>query len=159
MCTTRRPLALLATIGLLGLGAVPSGCARAVDPMLFYGTYPVSVTAFGKSDPTIVVVSDGREGDILFNFTHGFTTEYGAPNATGVRVALDDAELVVESQPIHVEHSSGTIDGTMTGRGTTSGQDIDLTLSVVPTNVIILGPDGQPLPPGTTVDYVVKGQK
>lgn len=151
-----RLLALLACVTGAGFS---SGCANAVDATLLYGTYNVSVSAFGKSDDTIVSISEGSDSVLLFHFTHGFTTDYDAKNATGLRVGLDGSTLIVDMQPVHVEHSSGTIDGTVTGTGSTGGASVDLVLKVLPTNVAIVGPDGTPLPAGSTVDYTVKGSK
>jgi len=149
---------LLAFLSLVTGSAALGGCANAIDLTAFYGTFSVSVSAFGKSDDTIVVASEGLDA-VLFNFTHGFSTDFDAPNATGLRVQLDDTTLNVEKQPIHVDHSSGELDGTVTGTGTATGSTVDIVLKVVPSNVTIIGTDGNPLPAGTTVDYAVKGSK
>jgi hypothetical protein len=60
-----------------------------------------------------------------------------------------------------VDHSTGTIEGTVTGSGTLSSSGaVDLTLHVAPTNFAIQGPDGgAPPPQGTTLDFQVQGAK
>jgi hypothetical protein len=146
----------LAAFAVLTFGA---GCARTVDPELVYGSYSVMVSAFGKTDPTVVVAGKGADGVILLNFTHGFTTDYGAINGTGLRVDLDGDRLELAQQPVHVDHSSGEIDGTLTGIGTTGGASLSLTLKVLPSNIILQDANGQPLPAGSTIDYEVAGPK
>jgi hypothetical protein len=116
------------------------------------------VSAFGKSDPAFVVASEGKDA-ILFNFTYGFTTDYGAVNATGIRSHIDGDKLVIDSQPIHVDHSTGLIDGMLTGVGTTGSTNLSLTFHVLPSNVILKDQNGQPLPAGTTVDYEIDGPR
>jgi hypothetical protein len=150
---TKHP-AGLAIVCLLGA----AGCASAVDEKLLLGTYSVMVSAFGKSDPAFVIASQGNDA-ILFNFTYGFYTDYGAVNATGIRSHIDGDKLVVDSQPIHVDHSTGQIDGTLTGVGSTGGTSLSLTFHVQPSNVILKDANGQPLPAGSTVDYEIDGPR
>ena len=142
---------------LLGLVVVAAGCAQAVDPKVVYGTYGVTVSAFGKSDPTIVVASQGSEGDILFDFTDGFTTDYDAVNATGLRGHVAGSHIKFDMQPVHVDHSTGQIDGTVTGIGQVNVTLLTLTLSVLPTNVTVI--NGMPYVAGTTIDYTIDGPK
>ena len=142
---------------LLLLSFAAGGCASAVDPKLVYGTYTVMVSAFGKSDPTIVVASEGSDGTILLNFTYGITTDYNAVNASGLRSHVDGSELKLDSQPLHVDHSTGAIDGTVIGVGTAGGAKLALTLKVTPSNVTTI--NGMPYVAGTTIDYEVDGPK
>ncbi len=147
---------LVALAGMIGLGA-STGCASAQDAKIVYGTYDVLVSAFGKSDPCIVVATEGADDDIILNFTYGFTTDYNAVNATGIRSHLDGRELQIDSQPLHVDHSTGAIDGTVEGIGTAGGEKLALTLKVLPTNVTTV--NGMPYVAGTTIDYEVNGPK
>lgn len=141
---------LLATLG---------GCANAVDEKLLLGTYSVMVSAFGKTDPAFVVVSPGSDDAILFNFTYGFYTDYGAMNATGLRAHIDGDKVVWDDQPVHVDHSTGQIDGTLTGVATTGATSLQATFHVLPSNVILKDANGQPLPAGSTVDYEIDGPR
>ncbi len=134
------------------------GCANVVDPKLIYGTYDVMVSAFGKTDTTIAVASEG-DNTLLLAFTAGFSTPYGAENATGLRVGLDGSGLSLDAQPVHVEHSTGILDGTLTGVGRTGGATLSLTLKVLPSNAVVKDANGDPLPAGATVDYEVQGAR
>ncbi len=147
-------LALLA-LALLGAGA---GCANAIDEKVLLGTYSVTVTAFTKSDPAFVVASQGHDA-ILFNFTYGFYTDYGAVNETGIRAHIDGDKLIIDQQPVHVDHSTGQIDGMLSGVGTTGSTSLALTFHVLPSNLILKDQNGQPLPAGTTVDYEIAGPR
>jgi hypothetical protein len=147
MCTTRR---LAVAFSLLG-SLVLVGCANAVDEQLLLGTYQVTVSANNKTDPAFVVASAG-DGAVLFNFTYGFYTDYGAPNATGIRGDIDGDQIDFKSQPIHVDHSTGQIDGTLTGVGKQDGMNLGLTFHVTPTNVA--APAGSP-----TYDYEIDGPR
>lgn len=158
---TMRTSPRLVRLAILGLGSIVfgSGCASAVDPKLVFGTYGVQVSAFGKTDEAVVIASQGVDDVILLNFTYGFTTDYDAPNRTGLRATLEDGKLTLAQQPVHVDHSTGEIDGMMTGVGTTGGASVSLTLKVVPSNVILKDESGAPLPAGSTIDYEVEGPK
>ncbi|MEO6950635.1 MAG: hypothetical protein ABI321_02400 [Polyangia bacterium] len=134
------------------------GCASGTNPKLLYGTYDVQVTAFGKTDPDIVTVSEGN-GALILDFNYGFYTDSGAVNASGIRAKLSDRDLKIASQPIHVEHSTGSIDGTVTGQGTADGASLTLTLNVLPVNFAVPDPSGGVEPAGSTVDYTLTGTK
>ena len=157
MCSTSVSKIFFSSLALLA--ATAGGCANAVDPKLVYGSYGVTVSAFGKTDPTVVIASEGADGAIILNFTYGFTTDHGAVNASGLRAELDGSTLKLKEQPVHVDHSTGEIDGMLTGVGTTGGASVSLTLKVLPSNVILKDENNQPLPAGTTVDYEVDGPK
>ena len=148
MCTTRRLALVLCALAPIALSA---GCASAVDESLLVGTYQVTVSANDKSDPAFVTVSAG-DNAVLFNFTYGFYTDYGAPNATGIRGDIDGEQIDFKAQPVHVDHSTGQIDGTLTGVGKQSGMTLGLTFHVTPTNVA--PPAGSP-----TYDYEIDGPR
>ena len=147
---------LLVLIAALGSGL--AGCAKSENPELLYGSYDVHVTAFGKTDPDIVTLSEGH-GALLLDFNYGFYTDAGATNATGIRAKLSDHDLKIVEQPIHVEHSTGAIDGTVTGKGTATGAELTITLNVLPVNFAVPDPSGGVLPAGSTVDYTLTGTK
>ncbi len=142
----RFALSFVAAIGFLSA----SGCASSIDPKLVYGTYGVTVAAFGKTDPDIVVASQGGDVDLILNFNYGIITDYNAVNATGLRVVFDGDDIRLDKQPIRVTHSSGEIVGTVIGKGTVDGSKVSMTLSVTPTS-------GTTAPAGGTIDYVVTG--
>jgi hypothetical protein len=144
----------LAVFSCLGL-CTSSGCASDdANAKAFYGTYDAMVSAFGKTDPTVLTVSEGVSGALILDFTQGFTTDVGAVNASGLRATLDGGNLKLAAQPVHVDHSTGEIDGTVTGIGTLNGTNLSLTLDVTP-NSPVPDDDG-----GTAViDYEVMGSK
>jgi hypothetical protein len=144
-------MAVFSCFGLLTAGgcANDDGSAKA-----FYGTYSAMVSAFGKTDPTVLTVMQGDDDALILDFTNGFTTDASAANASGLRATLDGGNLKVASQPVHVDHSTGEIDGTVTGVGTLSGTSLSLTLDVTPSNPV---PDDDG---GTAViDYEVMASK
>jgi hypothetical protein len=147
MCTTRRIALALCALPFIILG----GCANAVDESLLLGTYQVTVTANNKTDPAFVVVTAGDDA-VLFNFTYGFYTDYNAVNATGIRGTIDGDKVDFQNQPIHVDHSTGQIDGTLTGIGTQSGTSLGLTFHVAPMNV-------SPPAGSATYDYEIDGPR
>jgi hypothetical protein len=153
----RITLRRLASLGLVVMAL--NGCANAVSISAISGAYAVMVSAFGKTDPDVCVVGPGSDGAVLFDFTYGFTTDYGAPNATGLRAHVDGQKLVLDMQPVHVDHSTGQIDGMLTGVGSTGDTNLALTLKVLPSNIILRDENGQPLPPGSTIDYEVNGPR
>ena len=139
-------------------GVCAGGCASGTNPKVLYGSYDVQVTAFGKTDPDIVTISEGDHALIL-DFNYGFYTDSGAANASGVRAKLSGHDLKIASQPIHVEHSTGSIDGTVTGQGSADGASLTLTLNVLPINFAVPDGSGGVLPAGSTVDYTLTGGK
>ena len=136
-----------------------TGCHSSIDPKLVYGTYAVSVSAFGKTDTDTVIATQGMDGSMILDFTYGIETDYNAANSTGLRVTFSGDNIELASQPIRITHSSGYVIGTVTGQGPVDGTKLGLTLDVVPSNLSLLGSDGKPLPPGSTVEYVVAGTR
>jgi hypothetical protein len=149
-----RMFLLLVAMSALGCGG--DGADKAL-----YASYSVTVSGMGKSDPDVMTVGPGASGKLLLTFTFGINTDAMGPNSTGLKASLDGSSLKLDSQPIRVDHSTGTIEGTVTGSGnlSTSGS-VDLALHVAPTNFAIQGPDGgEPPPQGTTLDFQVQGSK
>src|SRR4051812_35003940 len=118
---SRRARSLFAVAGLriaapamaVALGLVVSGCGEDVAPPMpaaVLGTYDVDVEAMGKTDHTIMTISQGSNQNVLLNFTMGIST---------VRCQMIGATmLVLPRQTLHVAHASGVADGQATGGGT-----------------------------------------
>jgi hypothetical protein len=112
---------LLVVLG-LGLG----GCGRdesKVSPEDFDGTYEVMIEANGRSDRTRMFALPGSDGALLLNFTFGISE---------LRCQLaEQGRLTLATQPVRVQHSTGTMDGVASGEGTISAEGaVDLTLQV-----------------------------
>jgi hypothetical protein len=147
----RITLVFAAALGLVG-------CSSNSESKALYGTtFDLNVSAFGKTDPTTAVVDQGDKSDLVFQFTYGFFTEPGDVNDTGLQVELKGTTLTVNTQPIHVDHSTGPIDGTVTGSGTLNGTSLNLTLNVLPSDFTIFDANHNPVAAGTTVDYTITG--
>jgi hypothetical protein len=127
-----------------GLGA--TGCAG-VDPIKVIGTYEVTVTRDGRTDSVLMDVEPGWQSDLVLNFTDGFSTPATGSNSTGLRANLDGG-LNVIAQPCHVTHSSGVLDGSISGKGRLDGT-LSITLNFSPTN----------LPGTTSLQYELEGSK
>jgi hypothetical protein len=153
-----KPMFLIALV----IGAVSiAGCAGA-DPgtiKAVSGNYMVTISAMGRTDPDVLNIAQGTDGKLLFTFTAGITTDAMGPNADGLRVAFDGATLKLDAQPVHVDHSTGTIDGTVTGVGTLNRSGmVGLTLHLLPTNLALPADAGTP-DGGASLDYEVTGTK
>jgi hypothetical protein len=129
------------------------------------GTYGVMISAMGKSDPDIMSIAVGAGNTILFTFTAGITTDLMGPNPDGLRATLDGMKVAIPSQPAHVDHSTGQLDGMMSGDGTIApdGSMVSLTLHFQPTNFVVRDADGGVVDTGDggapTLDYTVDGAK
>ena len=63
-------------------------------------------------------VSLGTDDKLLLTFVAGVTTDVGAVNANGLRVDLKRlVEVSLVPQPVHIDHSTGLVSGTVTGDG------------------------------------------
>jgi hypothetical protein len=125
-----------------------SGCGSNDAGKALEGTYSVMISAMGKSDPDIMTVSPGTDQKLLFTFVAGITTDVGAVNANGLRADLSGSKVSMVSQPVHIDHSTGSVTGTVTGEGTLNGDGTaDVTLHFTPEG-------------GTVVqDYTISGMK
>ena len=117
--------AVLASL-LAFLAAAASGCGDDSPPPMpaaVLGTYDVDVTANGKTDHTIMTVSQGSNLNVLLNFTMGIST---------VRCQMiGSTQLTLPRQTLHVAHASGVADGQATGGGTISAAGaVDLTINL-----------------------------
>jgi hypothetical protein len=117
--------------------------------MELLGSYDVMISAMGKSDPDVMTVSPASDGKLLFTFVAGITTDPGAPNANGLRGDLkDSSKVTLAAQQAHIDHSTGALEGTVTGEGVLMGNgSCDVTLHFAPT----IG--------GGTQDYQISGSK
>jgi hypothetical protein len=101
------------------------------------GSYMVMITNTDvmRTDSDVMTVSAGSDGDILLTFVAGITTDISGPNPDGLRGLLKATDVTVAAQPAHVDHSTGNLDGSISGTGTfTSGtmSTCDLKMSFVP---------------------------
>ncbi len=107
-----------------------SGCNSSAAGKELLGTYGVMISSMGKSDPDVMTVSPGTNDKLLLTFVAGVTTDVGAVDANGLRADLKSSSTVsLVSQPVHIDHSTGSVSGTVTGEGTLSGDgSCDVTL-------------------------------
>ena len=90
--------------------------------MELLGSYSVMISSMGKSDPDVMTVSPGTDGKLLLTFAAGVTTDIGAANANGLRADFNDSSKVsLASQPVHIDHSTGSLSGMVTGDGSLNG--------------------------------------
>ena len=108
------------------------------------------ITSMGKTDPDLMTVSPSVGGNLLLTFAAGVTTDVGAVNANGLRADLmDSSKLTLASQPVHIDHSTGSVSGTVTGDGVlNSDGSCDVTLHFTSDAGV-----------GTPQDYEITGSK
>jgi len=121
------------------LGLVAAGCGNdsSGEAKMLVGSYNVMIASNGKSDPDVMTISQGTGGDILLTFVAGITTDAMGPNPGGLRCGLDGQNVDIKAQPCHIDHSTGNLDGTVSGMGTimTDGSALDFMLNFMPTNL------------------------
>ena len=107
------------------------------------------ISSMGKSDPDVMTVSPGTDGKLLLTFVAGVTTDVGAVDANGLRADLKDSSKVsLSSQPVHIDHSTGSVSGKVTGDGALNGDgSCDVTLHFSADSA------------GGLQDYVISGMK
>jgi hypothetical protein len=107
----------------LALGLLVGGCRKPVGPEDFAGTYEVMIEANGQSDRTRMFASPGSSGTVLLDFTFCISQ---------LRCRITSPEgLALDSQSARVQHSTGTMDGMVSGEGTINAEGaVDLTLQV-----------------------------
>jgi hypothetical protein len=107
-----------------------SGCGSSAAGKELLGTYSVMISSMGKSDPDVMTVSPGTDDKLLLTFVAGVTTDVGAIDANGLRADLKSSSQVsLGSQPVHIDHSTGSVSGTVTGEGMINGDGTcDVTL-------------------------------
>ena len=99
-----------------------SGCGSNAAGSAVIGSYSVMISSMGKSDPDVMTVSPGTDDKLLFTFAAGVTTDVGAVNANGLRANFKDSSKVsLDSQPVHIDHSTGSVSGTVIGEGVLNG--------------------------------------
>jgi hypothetical protein len=107
-----------------------SGCNSSAAGKELLGTYSVMISSMGKSDPDVMTVSPGVDDKLLLTFVAGVTTDVAAINANGLRADLKSSSQVsLSAQPVHIDHSTGSVSGSVTGDGTLNGDGTcDVTL-------------------------------
>jgi hypothetical protein len=126
-----------------------SGCGSNASGTELLGTYSVMISSLGKSDPDVMTVSPGMKDTLLFTFAAGITTDVGAVNPNGLRAGLkDSSKITLDVQPAHIDHSTGSLSGMVTGTGTLNGDGTcDVTLHFVSDDM------------ATMQDYEIAGAK
>jgi hypothetical protein len=126
-----------------------SGCGSSAAGKELLGSYSVMISSMGKSDPDVMTVSPGTDEKLLFTFAAGITTDVGAVNANGLRGDLKSSSMItLDAQPAHIDHSTGSLSGMVTGTGTLGGDGTcDIMLHFVSDDMV------------TMQDYEVSGSK
>ncbi len=130
------------------------------------GNYMVTITLNGVSDPDTMTVSQGMDSTLLLTFTAGITTDPNGPNPNGIRVIpTSSTDFKVLPQAAHIDHSTGILDGTISGMGTlTPDGTVTITFNYSPTNGAVTDADGGVIavPDGGTTQvltYMVSGSR
>lgn len=134
---------------IIGFCAIASsGCGSSAAGTELLGSYSVMISSMGKSDPDLMTVTPGMDDKLLLTFAAGITTDAGAVNANGLRADFkDSSKLALAMQPVHIDHSTGSQSGTVTGEGTLQGDGTaTLTLHFATAS-------------GGTQDYDIRGTK
>ena len=102
-----------------------SGCGSNAAGKALLGSYSVMITSMGKTDPDVMTVSPAVDGNLLLSFA----ADVGG-DAGGLRANLSDSSRVsLDSQPVHIDHSTGSVTGTGTGDVARNGDgSCDVTL-------------------------------
>jgi hypothetical protein len=112
------------------------GCSSATTSAKgVVGSYMVMITNtdVNRTDSDVMTVSAGSGGDLLLTFVAGITTDIGGPNTDGLRADLKSStEVSLASQPAHVDHSTGNLDGSISGTGTFKPDGCDLKMMFLP---------------------------
>ncbi len=124
------------------------GCGSSSAGKALLGSYSVMISSMGKSDPDLMTVSPGVGGTLLLTFAAGVTTDVGAVDANGLRATLDSSKVTLAAQPVHIDHSTGSVSGSVTGEGVLNGDGTcDVTLHFTSDTG------------GSTQDYEISGMK
>ncbi len=99
------------------LAVAASGCGSGAGAQGLTGNYNVMISSLGKADPDVMTVAPGMDGTLLLTFSAGVLTDTNGPNPDGLVGKLHEGLLTVESQPAHIDHSTGYQDGSVTGSG------------------------------------------
>jgi hypothetical protein len=114
-----------------------SGCGSSPSSKGLIGSYMVMISDATHTTPDsdLLTVTQGSGGDLLLIFEPGITTDPKGPNANGLRAQQTSAtKLTLAAQPAYVDHSTGLLEGTISGDGTIgSDGSCDFALHFVPT--------------------------
>jgi hypothetical protein len=140
---------LLCACTIIYCAVASSGCGSNAAGKELLGSYSVMISSMGKSDPDVMTVSQGTSDKLLFTFAAGITTDIGAVNANGLRADLKNSSMIsLDAQPAHIDHSTGSLSGMVTGMGTLNGDGTcDVTLHFVADDTV------------TMQDYEIAGAK
>jgi hypothetical protein len=113
------------------------GCGGKPGTNALVGSYSVTVAMVspaGPTDPDVMTVTQGRNGTLLLTFEAGISTDPSDTNYNGLVASGDPGSLNLASQPVHIDHPSGRLDGTLTGSGKiNSDGSCDVKLHFTPT--------------------------
>jgi hypothetical protein len=140
---------LLCACTIIYCAIASSGCGSSAAGKALLGSYSVMISSMDKSDPDVMTVSPGTDDALLLTFAAGITTDVGAVNANGLRADLKNSSSVtLDAQPAHIDHSTGSITGTVTGTGKLDGDGTcDIMLHFVSDDMV------------TMQDYEISGSK
>ena len=125
-----------------------SGCGSNSAETAVLGSYSVMISSMGKTDPDLMTVSPGTDNKLLFTFAAGVTTDVGAVDANGLRADFSSSKVSLSSQPAHIDHSTGSLSGNVTGQGVLNADgSCDIVLHFALGSM------------GTTQDYEIVGNK
>jgi len=154
---------------LLGFVMLVSACSESVSSKGVIGNYDIMISQSGKSDAAVMTILTGSKGSLLITFNSGITTDAGGPNSDGLRATLGSGQkITIDKQPAHIDHSTGQLDGTISGDGKVTGDSIMMELHYLPTNFAInqmMDPDGgvvlsrSDMGLSMTLDYAITGMK
>ncbi len=121
-----------------------AGCGEPSSANVFVGHYPVMISSAGLSDPDLLTITEGSGDALLLSFDAGITAMVGDAGLRATRG--EDGGLSIGKQTVQIDHSTGSVQGTVTGSGTVNGSALTVTLH-------FLGADG------TKTDYQITGTR
>ncbi len=148
--------------GLLAAIALLAGCSgSSTSTKAIVGSYTVTITRNGVSDPDVLTIRDGSAGSLLITFVAGVTTDPMGPNADGLRASIDGSKIDIKPQPAHIDHSTGNLDGTLSGTLMVTAGTLSGSLAFVPSSGLITDADGGAvqLGDGGALAYELMGTK
>jgi hypothetical protein len=153
-------------VGIIYCALASLGCGSSASGKALLGSYSVMVASMGRTDPDVLTVSPGSNGTLLLTFTQGITTDAVGQDPNGLRATISGSTmLMIATQPVHVDHPLGPLDGNMDGMGTiaTDGT-VNLTFHFAPTNFTVRDADGGVVPVadggmGPQIEYDITGSR
>jgi hypothetical protein len=132
---------------MFGCAIASSGCGSSGSSMMtsapstkgLVGSYMVMITNDSHTDSDVMTVTAGTDDDLLLTFTAGITTDVAGPNPDGLRTSLKAAtdvkgetDATIAAQQAFVDHSTGSLEGSISGTGTFKTDGIDFKMTFLP---------------------------